>query len=146
VADFFDHSGLFGSSPRIVTSDQDRSDIGPLCAGRARPARSEGRDSGGVKMMDRARGVMDHGKAPRRARRPVVESLEGRQMLDASLPPIGPVTVPATLGLQVPLNGSASGAASQTYTVQTSNPDIKATVTQGKFLTLTISHTAADAN
>lgn len=75
----------------------------------------------------------------------MVESLEGRELLAASLAPIGAITVPATLGYQVPLNGSGGGATTQNFTVQTSNPDIKATVAQGKFLTLTISHTAADA-
>src|SRR4051794_36269158 len=80
-------------------------------------------------------------------RRPLAfEALEGRQLLAASLAPIGTVTVPTTLGFQVLLNGSGGGATSQTFTVSSSNPDIKATVAQGKYLTLNISHAAANAS
>ena len=39
---------------------------------------------------------------------PLVEVLEGRQLLTASLAPIANVTVPALLGYQLPLDGSGS--------------------------------------
>jgi cyclophilin family peptidyl-prolyl cis-trans isomerase len=72
----------------------------------------------------------------------VVEGLEGRELLTASLAAIGPVNVPSSLGYQVPLNGSGTTDA-QTFTVTSSNPDIKATVATGKFLTFNVSHTPA---
>lgn len=102
---------------------------------------------GGMVMMDGARLVKDRKKASRRGRRPIVETLEQRELLStASLASISAVTVPTTLGYQVPLNGSGGGASNQTYTVTSSNPDIKATVAQGKFLIMTISHAAASSS
>lgn len=95
-------------------------------------------------MLDRA--WVRARRTPRKGLNPLVESLEGRQLLAASLAAIGPVSVTATLGTQVPLNGSASGASSQTITAASNNPNIKATVAQGKFLTFNITHTAHDAN
>jgi cyclophilin family peptidyl-prolyl cis-trans isomerase len=84
------------------------------------------------------------GRKPTRAgRRPQVERLEGRQLMTASLAPISAVTVPAGVGFQVPLNGSGSGVPTQTFTVTSSNPNIKATVAQGEFITLNVTHTAS---
>src|SRR5690606_29490723 len=54
--------------------------------------------------------------------------------------PIADVSVPANLGSQVPLDGSASGAADQNFTVTSSNPNIGATVADGKFMTITVTH------
>ena len=86
-------------------------------------------------------------RKPLRARyRPVLESLEGRQLLTASLAPIAPVTVNQYLGYQVPLDGSGSNASTQTYTVTSSNPDITATVAQGQFLTMNVSHASSGPN
>ncbi|MFO0954267.1 MAG: peptidylprolyl isomerase [Isosphaeraceae bacterium] len=101
-------------------------------------------------MLDRAlggvfrwgRGNRSKPSRARTAQRPVLEGLEGRELMIASIAGISPVTVPQSLGFQVPLNGSAAGG-SQTFTVTSSNPDIKATVAQGKFLTLNLTHTAA---
>src|SRR4051794_26000883 len=84
------------------------------------------------------------GRPPRRESRPHVETLEGRQLLAASLAPIGNITVPALQGYQVPLNGGTGPR--QTYSVTSSNPDVQATVAQGKFLTLNVTHTAASAS
>jgi hypothetical protein len=84
-------------------------------------------------------------KPSRAGRRPQFESLEGRQLLAASLAPIANVSVPATLGNQLPLDGSGANAP-QTFTVRSSNPDIETTVAQGQFLTLLVYHTPADAN
>jgi cyclophilin family peptidyl-prolyl cis-trans isomerase len=81
-----------------------------------------------------------------RRHRPQLEPLEGRQLLAASLAPIADVSVPANLGFQVPLDGSGSGAATQSFTVTSSNPDIPASVAVGKFLTLTVTHEQANAN
>ena len=83
------------------------------------------------------------GRAQRRARRPRVESLEGRALL-ASLAPIANVTAPASLGYQVPLNGGATGA--QTFSVTSDNPSIQASVAQGEFLTVGVSHASSGAN
>ena len=71
-----------------------------------------------------------------------MEQLESRELLTASLAQISPVTVPQSLGYQVPLNGSASNTP-QTNTVTSSNPDVPATVATGKFWTLNISHTSS---
>jgi cyclophilin family peptidyl-prolyl cis-trans isomerase len=88
-------------------------------------------------MWDRARDGNVR-KSPRRGRAPRFDSLEGRQLL-ASLAPISNVTVPVTLGYQVPLNGSGT-TDPQSFTVTSSNPDIGAAVAQGVFLTMNISH------
>ncbi|MDB5351047.1 MAG: peptidyl-prolyl cis-trans isomerase (rotamase) - cyclophilin family [Planctomycetota bacterium] len=97
-------------------------------------------------MSDRTRegttGAGEARRAPRRASRPRVESLEGRALL-ATLAPIADVTAPVPLGYQVPLDGGTTGA--QTYSVMSSNPAIKATVAQGKFLTVGVSHTSSGA-
>jgi cyclophilin family peptidyl-prolyl cis-trans isomerase len=67
-------------------------------------------------------------------------------LLAASLAPLPAVTVNQYLGYQVPLDGSGSNAASQTYTVTSSNPDITATVAQGQFLTMNVSHASSGPN
>jgi len=79
-------------------------------------------------------------------RQPLVEVLEGRQLLSASLAPIPNLTVPALLGYQQPLDGSGTTDPSQTFKVTSSNPDIKVTVAQGQFWTVTVSHTAANTS
>ncbi len=82
---------------------------------------------------------------------PLVEVLEGRQLLTASLAPITNFTVPAGLGYQLPLDGSGTSDP-QTFTATSSNPDIKVSVappvvgTQGQFWTVTVSHTAANSS
>jgi cyclophilin family peptidyl-prolyl cis-trans isomerase len=75
-----------------------------------------------------------------------VEVLEGRQLLTASLAPIASFSVPAQMGYQLPLDGSGDTDPSQTYTATSSNPNIKVSVAQGPFWTLTVSHTAAPGN
>jgi len=82
-------------------------------------------------------------------RQPLVEVLEGRQLLTASLAPITNFTVPAGQGYQLTLDGSGT-TDPQTFTPPTSsNPDIKVSVappvvgTQGQFWTVTVSHTPA---
>ncbi|GAC1470430.1 MAG: hypothetical protein NVSMB9_15530 [Isosphaeraceae bacterium] len=87
----------------------------------------------------------DRPKPSRVSRRPQVECLESRQMLAASIAPIAPVTVPSTLGYQVPVNGSGSAAPSQTFTVSSDNPNIKASVATGQFWTINVSHTPANS-
>ncbi len=74
-------------------------------------------------------------------RRPVIESLEGRAMMTATLAPIANVSVPQFQGYQVSLNGGTTHQ--QTYTVTSDNPGVKATVAQGQFLTIGVSHTAS---
>jgi cyclophilin family peptidyl-prolyl cis-trans isomerase len=69
--------------------------------------------------------------------------LEDRLVLNAALNSIAPVTVPSSLGFQVVLDGSASGAAKQTFTATSSNPDIKVSVAQGQFITLNVAHTSS---
>ena len=60
-------------------------------------------------------------------RQPLVEVLEGRQLLTASLAPIANFTVPAQMGYQLPLDGSGT-TDTQTFTATSSNPDIKVSV------------------
>ncbi len=82
-------------------------------------------------------------RADRNGRRPEVENLEGRPLLSAALAPLPNISVPSQEGYQVPLDASASGAASADFTVTSNNPDIQATIAQGPFLTFSISHTPA---
>jgi cyclophilin family peptidyl-prolyl cis-trans isomerase len=62
--------------------------------------------------------------------------LEERQMLTASLQAIPETAVPALQGTTVPLLANTGATDPQTYTVTSSNPDIKATIAQGPFWTL----------
>ncbi|WP_406693370.1 peptidylprolyl isomerase [Singulisphaera sp. Ch08] len=78
-----------------------------------------------------------------RRHRPQIDSLEERQLLTAALASLPDVSVSANLGTQVSLDGSASGATSQNFTVTSSNPDIPASIAVGKFLTLTVTHEKA---
>ena len=98
-------------------------------------------------MSDRTRrmGIIRSGAklASRRVARPRVEGLEARD-LPATLAPIADVIAPATLGFQVALDGGATG--DQTYTVTSSNAAIPATVAQGRFLTVGVSHVSSGAN
>lgn len=71
------------------------------------------------------------------------EPLEVRSMMAASIAAIAPITSPAGLGYQLPLDGSASAADSQTYSVTSSNPDIKATVAKGEYLTINVTHASS---
>ncbi len=77
--------------------------------------------------------------------RPLVELLECRQLLTAALAPISNLTVPAQQGYQLALNGSGSTSSNQNFTVKSSNPDIQVSVAQGKFWTVTVSHSPANS-
>jgi cyclophilin family peptidyl-prolyl cis-trans isomerase len=79
----------------------------------------------------------------RTSRRLGFDPLESRALLTASLASIANITAPAGLGFQVPLNGAGGGATSQSYTVTSSNPDVKATVATGDFLTINVTHTSS---
>jgi cyclophilin family peptidyl-prolyl cis-trans isomerase len=82
--------------------------------------------------------------ASRRVRsRPLVEVLEGRALLTASLAPLSNISVPAQLGYQVPLDGSGNTSGTQTYTVTSDNPRIAASIAQGPFWTLNVQHNAS---
>ena len=72
-----------------------------------------------------------------------LEYLEGRTLLNASLASLPAVSSLQYQGYQVPLDGSGSTAASQTFTVTSSNPDIGATVAQGQFLTINVTHASS---
>jgi cyclophilin family peptidyl-prolyl cis-trans isomerase len=76
----------------------------------------------------------------RLARMPMVEPLEDRQLLTASLAAISNQTVPAQQGLTVPLDGSGTTDA-QTFTVTSSNPDIAANIVSGPFWTVDVQYT-----
>ena len=91
-------------------------------------------------------------------RQPLVEVLEGRQLLTASLAPIPSVTVPAQLGYQLTLDGSGSTSSNQTFTATSSNPNIKVSVApqvssatpqtanEPQYWTVTVSHTPANSS
>jgi cyclophilin family peptidyl-prolyl cis-trans isomerase len=70
--------------------------------------------------------------------------LEGRQLLAASIAPISTITAPTTVGVQLPLQGTPGTP--QTYTVTSDNPAVGATIAQGKFLTITVTHASSGAN
>jgi cyclophilin family peptidyl-prolyl cis-trans isomerase len=89
----------------------------------------------------------DPRRASRMRRSPRLESLEVRKLLAASLAPINPISVPAQMGYQVLLDGSgATGTDRQTFSVTSSNPDIGASIAQGPFFSVSVSHTAASVN
>lgn len=88
------------------------------------------------------------GKAPhltRMKRRPALESLEGRELMTASLAPIPDVAAPSGQGYQLALDGSASGATSQAFTATSDNPNIQVSVANGQFWTLDILHLSSGA-
>ena len=76
---------------------------------------------------------------------PVLEALEGRLVLNAALASLPDISAPAFQGYQVVLDGSASNAPLQTFTATSSNPGIKATVAQGQFLTMNVTHQSSGA-
>ena len=77
-------------------------------------------------------------------RRPLIESLEGRQLMTASIEAIPNVTSPQYQGLQVPIEAGTTHQ--QTYTVTSDIPGVKASIAQGQFLTVGVTHTAANAS
>ncbi|HKM53956.1 MAG TPA: hypothetical protein VJY33_11140, partial [Isosphaeraceae bacterium] len=83
---------------------------------------------------------------PKRAAQPLLEVLEDRRLLSASLATIPALTVPAQLGYQLPLDGSGTTDPSQTFTATSSNPELQVSVAQGPFWTLTISHQPASSS
>ena len=86
-------------------------------------------------------GSRGRSKAGRRLR---IEPLEGRAMMTASLAPIPSVTVEATAGYQVPLNGNGT-TDPQTYTVTTDSPTggVTASVATGQFWSITVNHVSS---
>ena len=99
-------------------------------------------------MFDRTGKDRDRQAASRSATRPNtrrrldVESMEGRQLLAASLDDIANVTAPTLMGRPIPLDGSGANA-NQTFTATSDNPSIKVTPSTGKFLTINVSHTSS---
>ena len=77
--------------------------------------------------------------SPRRARRPILEALEERQLL-ASLALISDVSVPTTVGYQLPLDGSGSGAPQTFQVLSNSNANVQPTIARGQFLTVNVHH------
>jgi cyclophilin family peptidyl-prolyl cis-trans isomerase len=63
--------------------------------------------------------------------------------MNASLAPLSDISVLQYQGDQVVLDGSGSGAPKQTFAVASSNPDIAASVAQGQFLTMSVSHASS---
>ncbi len=97
---------------------------------------------------DEAKGeLLDLGRKASRTRsrrRPLVEVLEHRQLMTASLAPIADITnVPAKMGYQLGLNGSGSSSPTQTFTATSDNPNIQVSIGQGQFWTITVSHEAS---
>ena len=78
--------------------------------------------------------------ARRSTRQLLLETLEDRQLLTASLQPVSNLTVPAQQGYTLPLNGSGTTDA-QTFTVTSSNHDIAASIAQGQFWTINVQYT-----
>src|SRR5262249_3267728 len=78
--------------------------------------------------------------ARRLTRQPLLEALEDRRLLTASLQPVSNLTVPAQQGFTLPLNGSGTPDA-QTFTVTSSNPNIAASIISGPFWTINVQYT-----
>ena len=81
-------------------------------------------------------------RAARSKRRPIMESLETRQLLTASLAPIADVTAPVGQGYQLTLDGSGTTSPRQIFTASSDNPNIKVNVAQGQFWTINVQHLA----
>ncbi len=97
---------------------------------------------GGVFGRERDSGPSSSRTTRRGVRKPQFDLLEARQLLVASLAPIANLAVPEFLGFQVPLNGAGSPAP-QSFSVRSDNPNVKAAVAQGRFLTLNVTHAAS---
>ena len=95
-------------------------------------------DREGKDAIGRPAGVRQRAKVKRR---PAIESLESRELMTASIEPIAAVTSPQFQGYQVPVQGGTTHQ--QTYTVTSDNPGIKASVAQGQFLTIHVTHTSS---
>ncbi|WP_435010986.1 peptidylprolyl isomerase [Tundrisphaera lichenicola] len=70
-----------------------------------------------------------------------IEPLEGRGLMTASISPIAGISVPQFQGYQVPVLAGTSHA--QTFTVTSDNPGVKASMAQGNFWSITVSHTSS---
>ncbi|HKM53017.1 MAG TPA: peptidylprolyl isomerase, partial [Isosphaeraceae bacterium] len=77
--------------------------------------------------------------------RPLVEPMENRRLMTASLAPISNISVPALLGYQLTLDGSGT-TDNQSFTATSSNPDIKVSVATGPFWTVTVSHSPSSSS
>ena len=99
-------------------------------------------DRTGRQAIDRV-GAGSRGRS-KAGRRLQLEPLEGRALMTASLDPIAAVTSPQYQGYQVPLIGGTTHA--QTFTVTSSNPQVKASVASGQFLTIGVTHASSGAN
>ena len=71
----------------------------------------------------------------------MLEALEDRQLLTASLQTIAPITAPALQGYTVPLLANSGASDPQTFTVSSSNPDIAVSIAQGPFWTINVAST-----
>jgi len=99
-------------------------------------------------MSDRKRGRAGAGAdgSTRRARRPALapEALEARQLLAAQLDPIPAVSVPASLGVPIPL--ASTNPDPQSYSITANNDvQVKVTPARGQFLTLEVHHDSSGA-
>jgi len=99
---------------------------------------------GGLFSMKRSTDCTEARRSPRCRPDLRLELLEDRRLLTASLAAIPAQTGPAQMGAAVLLNGSgATGTTQQTFSVTSSNPDIAATVAQGPFFSVSVTHTAS---
>jgi cyclophilin family peptidyl-prolyl cis-trans isomerase len=76
----------------------------------------------------------------RSRRKPLVEALEDRQLMTASLQAIAPIAVSDLQGYTVPLLASPGSSNPQTFTVSSSNPDIPVSIAQGPFWTIDVAN------
>jgi len=90
-----------------------------------------------------------HLRPKRRSRsQPLVEVLEDRQLMTASLQPITSFTVPAQQGYtqQLLSADTSTTAHPQTYTITSSNPDIAVSIAQGPFWSLGVNYPGTTAS
>jgi cyclophilin family peptidyl-prolyl cis-trans isomerase len=101
-------------------------------------------------MSDQARegrAVNRHGNAPgalsrrRWGPRLIVEVLEGRLLLSATLQPISNQTVSTQQGLTIPLLAATGSTDPQTFTVTSSNPTIVPSIVNGPLWSVSVSYT-----
>jgi cyclophilin family peptidyl-prolyl cis-trans isomerase len=89
-------------------------------------------------LAQRQRNQASSRSGARSRRKPVMEALEDRRLLTASLQAIAPISVPALQGSTIPLLANSGSSDPQTFTATSSNPDIAVSIAQGPFWTINV--------
>lgn len=111
----------------------------------AEVAEMERREAGRIFFQPADRSsVKSRGGRPKMTLKPRIETLEDRRVPAASLNPIANLSIAPGQGFQIPLE--TTNTDNQTYSVTSSNPEIKATVSTGEFMTINVTHASSGPN